>query len=94
MKSSIENVKIPYVWKINDIIFRGRKNIVNLWENGLSGIYQFLTKGFELVVYDIPKEAIKIFALPKKLFSLIFGRKKWSAIYTPNYDREVQKDFW
>ena len=82
------------MWKINDIIFRGRKNIVNLWENGLSGCYQLIVNGFELVIHDIPKQLMAVFALPKKLFSLIFGRKRWDTIFDPNYDRLIKRDFW
>ena len=32
--------------------------------------------------------------IPVKFFALIFGRKKLASIYTPNYEREVFKDFW
>lgn len=46
VKSSMQGVKIPYVWKINDIIFRGKNNIVNFWENGLSGCHSLITYGF------------------------------------------------
>lgn len=37
---------------------------------------------------------MKLVHLPGRFFSLIFGKKSLTAIYTPDYNREVYKDFW
>ena len=39
VKSNAENATIPYVWKINDCILKGRVNRVNIWEDGLASCY-------------------------------------------------------
>lgn len=88
------NVTIPYVWKINDYLLRGRVNIVNIWENGLAACYQILCHAQEGLVTAIPKSIGKLIHLPAKFFAIIFGKRSMSSIYTPDCEREVFKDFW
>ena len=46
------------------------------------------------MINGVPSELKQILVLPKKFFSLIVGKRKLTAIYTPDYHREVIKDFW
>lgn len=85
---------VPYVWKINDFLLRGRVNIVNFWENGLATCYTILTEALERMVNVIPRSLNRIAQLPVLFFTIIFGRKSLQPLYTPDYNREVFKDFW
>lgn len=42
----------------------------------------------------MPDSCKRLAKIPVKFFALIFGRKKLRSIYTPDYNREVYKDFW
>ena len=50
----MKNVSIPYVWKINDRLLRGRVNIINIWENGLAWCYGLFYEAFSNVKRIIP----------------------------------------
>ena len=90
----MENVTIPYVWKINDSIFRGQFNRMEYWYNGICWCYDFTTSAVAFFVTIIPKQLAVIKKIPKRIFSLIFGRKKLTSVHIPNYDEEVMADFW
>lgn len=94
MKSSYEHLKIPYMWKINERIFTGLKNRRNIWENGLSSCFQYVQNSLVFMKVQIPNQIKTIIYLPAKLFSLILGRRKLTPIWSPDYHREVVKDFW
>lgn len=42
VKSKSPNATIPYVWKINDCLLKGRVNRVNIWEEGLVSCYSLM----------------------------------------------------
>ena len=90
----MENASVPYVWKINDTIFRGRHNIMEFWYNGLCWCYDFITNSVTFLLKIIPKQLAIIKHIPGRLFSLIFGRQKLNPVYTPDYGAEVMLDFW
>ena len=85
---------IPYIWKINDFLLRGRVNIVNIWENGLAACYDMLTTALDRLVKAVPQSLNRLSQLPVSFFTIIFGRRSLTSIYTPDYAREVYKDFW
>lgn len=90
----MKSATIPYVWKINDFLLRGRVNIINIWENGLAACYSKLTDSLERLVHVVPASLNRLAHLPVSLFTIIFGRRSLTPIYTPDYEREVFKDFW
>ena len=90
----MKNASIPYVWKINDYLLRGRVNIVNIWENGLAWCYGVLYEATATVKTAIPNAVSTLSKLPVEFFTLIFGKRSLTKIYTPDYGLEVQKDFW
>lgn len=94
VKSSMRNVTIPYVWKINDFLLRGKVNIVNIWENGLAACYTILQTAKDNFVSVIPRNLNKLVHLPSTFFAIIFGKRALTEIWTPPYTREVFKDFW
>lgn len=94
VKSGLHNVTIPYVWKVTDWLLRGRVNIVKVWENGLACCYSLFDDATTNLVTVIPENLGKLVRLPGKFFSLIFGKKSIQAFYSPNYEREVDKEFW
>lgn len=51
----MRNVTIPYVWKVNDRLLRGRKTIVDIWENGLAWCYGSLSQALYVVKHEVPK---------------------------------------
>lgn len=87
-------MKIPYVWKINGNIFFGKKTRINIWENGLAYGFDLVEKGINAIVTEIPKQIQNVIYLPAKFFSLLVGRKKFTPVHTPDYHREIAKDFW
>jgi hypothetical protein len=50
----MKNVTIPYVWKVNDRLLRGRENIINIWENGLAWCYGTLSEALHFVRTRVP----------------------------------------
>ena len=87
MPSKLAHAKIPYTWKINDWIVRGKVNIKKVWENGLACCLNMLESAFDFFVEVLPKSLWTIFGLPKKLVNLLFGLKSIRKFYTPNYDK-------
>lgn len=68
MKSRLRNATIPYVWKVNDWLLRGRVNIINIWENGLAWIYSFFVNAITNFKTVIPESLGKIVKLPSQFF--------------------------
>lgn len=87
MRSKSEKATIPYVWKINGCMFRGRVKRLDAWQEGLSRCYRLMNFALDSLAEVVPRDLKKLANLPVKFFSLIFGRKKLQLIYTPDYQR-------
>ncbi len=85
---------MPYVWKVNDNLLRGKTNIINMWENGLSKCYEILLNAWIFFTSVLPQALNFIKSLPFRLFALVFGKKDLTAILIPRYEKEVYQDFW
>jgi hypothetical protein len=53
-----------------------------------------LADSSENLMTVIPASLKRLAQLPVSLFTIIFGRRSLTPIYTPDYEREVFKDFW
>lgn len=87
VKSSKINASIPYVWKVNECLLKGRVGRVEIWEEGLAWCYGFMDTAAEFLVDTVPDSCKKLAMMPVKFFALIFGRKKLRSVYTPDYNR-------
>lgn len=76
VKSANETAMIPYVWKINDVIFRGAYNRREFWYNGLSWCCATITSTAFHLLGIIPEQLKMIIGIPGRFYSLIFGRRK------------------
>lgn len=75
------------MWKVNDSLFRGKKNIVLGWYKGIARAHEYKTYAKKMYSKEIPNELRKISKLPMRLFSLIFGSKSMSTTSPIDYNR-------
>lgn len=75
MKSKAYSATIPYVWKINGCILRGRLKRKLIWENGLAWCYNFIDTAYINLKKYVPQGFRDLLKLPVKFFEIIFGKK-------------------
>ena len=94
VKSNIQYVTIPYVWKINETLFWGRQKVDLVWKNSLAKIYGVFVQAKDRLFAYIPSELSKIAKIPKQLFAIIFGERSLRVVVSVDYQHEIFKDFW
>lgn len=82
------------MWKINESLFRGKKNIELSWMKGVARAHSYLAWAKKLYSTQIPNELRKISKLPLRLFSLFFGKRSMRSTNSTDFNREIAKDFW
>jgi hypothetical protein len=55
VKSNIEYVTLPYVWKINETLFWGKQKVLLVWHNSLAKIFGFFSTAKSQLFTFIPK---------------------------------------
>jgi recombinational DNA repair protein RecT len=78
---------LPYVWKINEAIFWGKKKVEEMWKKSLASIYGFFWSAYRYMINQIPRQITIIKSIPNSLFKLFFGKKSLQTLVSVDYQR-------
>lgn len=94
VKSNIDYITLPYVWKINETLFWGKEKVQTIWNQSLAKIYGFFYSAMTNIKTVIPSEFEKIKSIPKRFFALAVGERSLNVAVSVDYQKELFKDFW
>lgn len=94
VKSNIEYVTLPYVWKINETLFWGRDKTLLVWKSSLARIFGIFSEAKRRLFSFVPQALAKIKKIPSTLFKILVGAKSLRTTVSVNYEEEVTLDFW
>ena len=94
VKSNVEYITLPYVWRINNTIFWGKDKVHQAWLKNISNIYGYFWSAKKLIEKQIPLQLARVKKLPKSLFRILFGAKSIQTNVAVDYRMEIYKDFW
>lgn len=87
MKSNIEYITLPYVWKINESLFWGSERREIVWNKSMARIFGILYEAKNAFLIKIPGYLSTLKRIPSKIFRLLFGAKSLNTLVNADYQR-------